>query len=342
VASEKEALQAEPQEVEGVILFDAWIRWAVRTHLEDLPRVLEMKDLITLKEKLKLIAQEVKGSPLFPTFDGIARTLEFASTDDFRALAENKTLRVIPYLNGYFTDRVEDIRNSLQPSGKGRFEAALKGLDKTVSELLELTSEWAQLKAAAASGIGPTPSGEFIELRHEVDNVLAPPDEKEPLNWNPQMAIVQPNVLLQLSNWLKTIVLDAGWPFDYICSISTSGLPLATMLSAQLRKKFLQVDNQTRAFLPREPEENKRVIVVDTTLQSGKHLVDFKERIESACKARFVGAIVFVNNDLSPRAGNRPDEINSLMEKGQIIYLYKMSELYKLWKAMPEEQVRAT
>jgi len=107
-------------------------------------------------------------------------------------------------------------------------------------------------------------------------------------------------------------------------------------------KKFLQVDNQTRAFLPGEPEENKRVIVVDTTLQSGKHLVDFKERIESACKARFVGAIVFVNNDLSPRAGNRPDEINSLMEKGQIIYLYKMSELYKLWKAMPEEQVRAT
>lgn len=314
------------------IPFDAGIRSSIRKHLETLRTPLDVDGLLTLKNSLKTIAQELGGTPLARMFDGLAEMLEFATADSFANLALNKTLQVIPYLNGHLNDRVKDVRNSLRPQGRERFVVALEELDEAISRLEELERNWSGLRESACLGIGPPPTGEFIELKHTIDNVLVHPMETRQLNWNPQTVIQNPSILLQLATWFETLVQHAGWNFDYICSMSAAGLPLAVMLSAQLKKSLLQVDNATYSFMPGGPRPGGNVVVVDTTLQSGKHILAVREKVERVYNANFEGAIVWVDNDLSPRLKERPEQFTHLMEQGRIIYLYKMSDLYTLWE----------
>jgi orotate phosphoribosyltransferase len=321
-------IPAAPSAIRSVSL-DAAVRRAITEHLPAAPRHFEIETLIDLKHRMGLIAKELEGMHVVAD---IAKSLEFVTIDEFRVLVSNPTLRLSPYLDGYFANQIEAIRASARLGNQEEFKTALDQTHTTVTRLEQFVSSWTFLREVASSGIGPLPTEEFIQLKHACDNLLVDPTEQKLLNWHAQLVMGQPLVLLQLSAMLRTLIEDVGWRFDYICSLSDSGLPLAIMLGSHFKKMLLEMDNITFSFAPYGPDKNTRVLVVDSILQTGGHLLRAKERIEKEYNAKFAGCIVLVDNDMRPPERKRVDQVDSLMKDGQIVFLYEMSDLYAFRK----------
>ena len=120
--------------------------------------------------------------------------------------------------------------------------------------------------------------------------------------------------------------------FDIVCTMSSTGLPVATLLCSALRKELLAVDDQEFLFLPKDkvgPAE--KVLLLDSGIQTGSHLKEVINKIQSQ-RGIVVGALCICFNDLLPKEKSYLPIVDEMIEDGKVIYLYKISDLYNLWR----------
>ena len=329
----KNRMPAAPTDVQ-VISLDNKTKKLVTSYISELPKRFDIEAIIKLEKGLGQLGEKIENGRVFLD---IAKNLEFTQKAEFGALLNNPTLKLSRYLNGYLSDQISSIRDGAKKEDQESFQTALNDTRDGTKKLSEFVDSWIYLRGVASTGIGPLPTERYEQLKHSFENILVP-NEESSLNWSPQVLLWQHSIRTLLSYSLVIMIEDHEWSFDYICSISGSGLPLATTLSSNFEKPLFEADSITYSFAPFAPTENKSVLLVDTILQTGKHLLTVKEHIEER-GARFAGYIALVDNDMMPKGSSRLNEVCSLTKDRKIILLYKMSELYALWEEQKSEKI---
>ena len=285
--------------------------------------------LNVLSKELRMRAEPFRSwaEKLGDTVNGV-NTL--VSSWGFQKLLGNPTQRVGDYLNRYLADQVAGLYGYCQEADFEPCEAAISNIYDSTDRIVKLTKNWQELAGRASQGIGKPRLEKYVELRHCETNIFRDPKDKAEWNWTP-FALREARILQGLSQWIVQIIRDyLGWEFNVVCSISASALPVATLISVETESELLVRDNETFEFAFREPRSTDRIVVVDSMVQTGAHLLNAKTTIESS-GATFVGAICVVENDMMPEGKNPIDLIKDLKEQGKMIYVYKMSELYEEW-----------
>ncbi len=90
------------------------------------------------------------------------------------------------------------------------------------------------------------------------------------------------------------------------------------------------MDSETRHFMPRQPQQGERLLLVDATVQTGCHLQGAEEQVLAA-GASVCGAVVIAMNDMLPLEA-KPDNVAHWLKADRLIYFYRLSDLYRHWR----------
>lgn len=134
-----------------------------------------------------------------------------------------------------------------------------------------------------------------------------------------------------LGQALADIVRMKRWEFDTICTMSTIALPMAYSFMFVSGKTccIVACDNITGNFLPENfltADHNKRVLLLDTILQTGQHVEQAWNALEQAHHVAVGFIAAFENDMLLPGEKQRPF-LEKLFTDGKAVSLTKASTI---------------
>lgn len=311
------------------------------TALKAPPRKFRPKYVRAFEEQLSSQAT----SPLWgPAFERMAMHLNKVLVlfeSDARPLLASETLNINFHFNRRLRWIVQSLKERLASDDEAGSNTLVEVLEETTKRWAGLIADWVELRRIAASTIAPrseTRGEEYRELRHVVGNVFQDPETGEQFVWNASGIFLRPDLVEKFVHWIKSEIemQDEPWEFHAICSMSSTGMPIAILLYQEKweqRKELLVADNETYNFLPRHPKPDERILLVDSGIQTGGHLDEVTARIKQM-GAEVEGAVFFALNDLLPedKKERRSLTIASWIKERKLVYLYKFSDLYEVWK----------
>jgi hypothetical protein len=178
----------------------------------------------------------------------------------------------------------------------------------------------------------------FDELLHGAPQPVGQPYRGMRCFWNPWKALSDPTLLEILVDLARHTIDSAQWEwlgFDIICSMSATSSPVASVLSLRYQKPLFYSDNRTYGFLPEEPSEGDRVLLIDSLVSSGFHLfriLKFFWPDEFIIEGyKHVNVFSFAFDDLGG-TGDRLRFVNAWRRNGKLKYIYELSELVAVWR----------
>ncbi len=138
------------------------------------------------------------------------------------------------------------------------------------------------------------------ELQHAFPIVLGDLSNGQSVWFNNWRAICSDSLMLRdLAHWMVRIFQSDKREIDAVCSLSITGLPLATHLADLLARPLYAADNRTYQMLYDVPER-KRVLLVDSIIVTGHHIKVAETALMA--KGSSVECVVCVIQVLDPRA----------------------------------------
>jgi orotate phosphoribosyltransferase len=313
--------------------------------LLELPPKIEIdKHVELLREQLSFLAAQLRDRPS-PLSSWSEKLQETASVfgrllpieNKVQPILTNKTLQIKAHSDARLTKQLDNFRVAAQERNKERCGEIVLQLYDEARELTQLIEHWLELRIIASSGIDTVDKVRLIEehggwLSHGIGNNFQDPVTKQELVWFPWDVLSRPDLLDKLTNWVTKETQDAGWRFDAICAMSSTGLPVATLMSMRLGTELLAIDNVEFCFLPKDaPNPGERILLVDSGLQTGRHLSEATKRIENA-RAIVAGVICISFNDFLPQNKTELNIVEHMIQRNNLRYLFQISDLYELWK----------
>lgn len=243
-----------------------------------------------------------------------------------------------------FYQAVREIREFAQDRDDIRCGGAIQKLETSVVSWVDLTADWYSLRrdAAAAMSYSENPGSEWSGWLRHVAVDFREPGTGKPMVWWQSSLLSQWDSLERLSTWIireiDDRVRDRKWSADFtaVCSMSSTGVPLATLLSSHYQKRLLIIDEGAEYSFPPgfEPRFGDKIVLVDSNISTGLHLLRCNERIKAA-KASVTGAVFIAENDLSETGlsvidRSVVDENSSLRDC--VIPLFTLSDIYHQWQ----------
>lgn len=260
----------------------------------------------------------------------------------YHELLDNPSLQVGSYFNGRLNRHIREVRAALLMHDGQAVTSSIQHLNDQIQAWRDLTGNWSALRDIARASISTAvDEADYVELRHASQVRLYAPDAPPDLTWNAWAAVyADPAILEPLADWLVNALPARGWEFDVICTLSTTGIPLATLLSVGLKRALLARDSETGHFMPRRPQPDERLLLVDATVQTGSHIQAAEAEAEDA-GATVVGAVTIAVNDMLPPEVSAVTTARWLAD-GRLIYFYRLSDLYRHWQAAQRNRNEAT
>lgn len=317
----------------------------VERALQDLPSEIEIDKHITLlREHLSLLADTLRSEPMpFSSWGQVFQETATALGDllpverKVQPLLANKTLHIKPHFDAILTQRLDEVRFYAQKGDEEHLNISVLHLRETVREWTDLTRDWFELRTIASSGIDTVDKFDMIRahwgwLRHGIENIFVDPTAGQHLVWFPWDVLSRSDLLVKLTNWVAKETTEVEWCFDTVCAMTSTGLPMATLLSTQLEKGLLAIDDKEFLSIPRNTAQpGERILLVDSGIQTGRHLAEATKKAQDE-RAVIAGAVCICMNDLLPADKTRLPIIEDMLDRGSLIYLFEISDLYQIWK----------
>ena len=329
--------------------------------LAEIPTKIEIdRDYKLLRDTLSALTREIgrKPSPFrswSKTFLKAVNILEKlqAGTERIQPMFENETLRLKEHAEEDFTDRIKKIQDCAEDYDEENCSTSISGLGNDLDKWFRLTEDWFKLRSIASAGIYPKGRLEEILaedwgwLSHGLDNVFEDRELNEEFVWLPWGVLSNPELLSKLTGCIAEELVQRerdGLLFNAICAMSSTAAPLATMLAIHMSEKrrtdskkelldLIAIDNKTFKFFPDMRKPETAILLVDSGTQTGSHLRKAIKAAENS-GARVVGAVCISFNDLLPQKKEKEKLpiVDSMLKDGRLIYFFKISKLYSLWK----------
>jgi orotate phosphoribosyltransferase len=121
--------------------------------------------------------------------------------------------------------------------------------------------------------------------------------------------------------------------------MSSTGVPLATLLSSHYRKRLLITDAGAEFDFPPglEPRTDEAVLLVDSNLSSGDHLDRCSRRIRKA-GAVVMGVVLICEDDLPGK--ERLPIVEEFRTGDRLIPLFTLSDIYRLFQEKKKAAMR--
>ncbi|ODS33606.1 MAG: hypothetical protein SCARUB_01269 [Candidatus Scalindua rubra] len=255
----------------------------------------------------------------------------------------NEPIDLTPYIEK-LTYAVDEIRKKSRNETPRKIMDDFGRLFTMASDIKEIISSAHPLRESFVNAIkeGRPDLSKYSELQHSMKIIFKENDKI--FHWNPWILPTECGwIMPQIA---KCIVksIDEGYykigfgDFDTVLVVSATALPFVVFFMDELHKKgqtksLIEVDNVTLENVNPFPQTTERILVLDEAIQTGNHLQRVKNKIETEWKKTFSGAISLIYNDMvPPELDVRYDLINDLIEKDKLIYLFKISTLYLLYK----------
>lgn len=303
---------------------------------ENEPRPVQVAGLVSLADKLRSKPEPAsRWSDLFrQTGDHLAGLMPMSAR--LGPLLENPTLRAKPDFDDQFVGSVNRVRACAQARDIRCCDETIVRLRDCVVHWHSFFDDWVRVRGNAAETIDlaekvPQLSDGWLShgLRHDFQDR----ETGQALVWLPWGALEQPDVLAGLTNWIAMEIDHAAWAFTAVCTMSSTGAPLATMLSERLRTRLLVINDHDFKFLPGSgPRQGDKLVLVDSLVATGHHLDLATATIQDA-GARVAGAVLICRNDLLPDGKLEGPIIEYMLRQKKIIWLFEMSDLYSVWKS---------
>ncbi|MDQ4068154.1 MAG: phosphoribosyltransferase [Actinomycetota bacterium] len=253
----------------------------------------------------------------------------------------NTPLRAKAHFDVDFYEGVNEVRARANDRDDLASGAAIEKLVASVTGWVQLTEDWYSLRKDAAARISHWGGWDVPWhgwLKHVAVRFVDPETESEMVWWQSGL-LSRSDSLVRLSAWIvreiDDRIKDRKWreaDFSAICSMSSTGVPLATLVSAHFRKRLLVVDEGADFHFPPgfEPKQDDHILMVDSNISTGMHLARCTRRINDA-GAFVMGAVLICKDDLPHKA--REPIIETLESEDRLIRLFTLSDIYQEWKA---------
>lgn len=309
----------------------------------------------TIPETEKNPPQKVSLEMLARTFGPLPEPFRFWS-NSFRTAADtlakvlpmnskldallNTALRAKAHFDIDFHNALNAVRESAQDRDTPGCSQAIKKMKDSVVSWVNLTSDWYSLREDAAAHMRYVVDGDnekWSDLRHVAVN-FAEPDSGRPMVWWQSGLLSRSDSLERLSTWIfreiDDRIRDGRWKekdFEAVCSMSSTGVPLATLLSSHYHKRLVIVDEGADFRFPPgfEPYVGDNILLVDSNISTGGHLFRCAREINEA-GASIMAAVFICENDLSPSEKRLPI-VETARSKGQLIRLFTLGDIYNRW-----------
>lgn len=240
-----------------------------------------------------------------------------------------------------FYGAVMDIRDRAQKVDSAGCTRAIDNMVAAVSSWVDLTNDWYSLRQDAAALIHPFTTEHASDWNGQLRHISVKFDDPEthaPMVWWQSSLLSRSDSLDRLSTWIfreiDDRIRDKKWinsELSAVCSMSSTGVPLATLLSSHYGKRFLEIDEDANYRFPPgyEPQPGDNILLVDSNISTGRHLTNCAREINN--RGAFVmAAVVICENDLS----NQPQLplVGTLRNDEQLIRLFTLSDIYSRWK----------
>lgn len=314
----------------------------------------------TLANLPKAIPEDDANPPQKACMESLAETLApmrepFRSWSTFFKLAAEELAGVVPmdqklpallgqplqakvHFERDLYEQVKEVRARANDRDGDACGKAIEILTGSVVEWVHLTKDWYSLRQDAAAHICRWDSpdkpwhGWLAHLAVRFDA----PETGRPMVWWQSGLLSQSDSLERLSAWIVREIDDRlkdRWKGDSvsaICSMSSTGVVPATLLSAHYRKKLLIADEGADfAFPPAfQPKPGDNVLLVDSNLSTGVHLERCARRLADA-GAFIVGVVLICEDDLPGKV--RKPIVETLRREERLIRLFSLSDMYNLW-----------
>jgi orotate phosphoribosyltransferase len=325
-----------------------------------LPEKIEIdKDYECMKETLSSLAKQIRrmSSPFDFWSKKLLESVDILGNlqdrrERIRPMFKNPTLWLREHAERDITNQLNEIKSYAEEHDKENCSNSILQLHSVLDKWHHLTEDWLNLRNIASAGINPKDQKmeEIIKgkewgwLSHGLEYFFQDPNTHEVFAWYYWGILSNPELLGKLTGCIVEELLqrEVYLHFNAICAMSSTAAPLATMLTMLMNQKreqkskkdplvLLAIDNKTFKFLPDEPKPETEILMVDSGIQTGYHLNEATKAAQ-ASGSTIAGAICFSFNDLLLKGKERLSIINDMINRKRLFYLFKMSELYQLWK----------
>ncbi len=250
-------------------------------------------------------------------------------------------LQAKPHFDVDFDKQVQEVRARANGGDEVACGEAIERLSRSVVEWVQLTRDWYSLRQDAAKHIvsWDSPDEPWHGWLAHVAVKFKVPDTHAPMVWWQSALLARADSLDRLSAWIIREIDDRrepggpwqGMEFSAVCSMSSTGVPLAATLSSHYGKRLLVADGGADFHFPPavEPKPDDVVLLVDSNLSTGHHLESCARRIIDA-GASVMGAVYICEDDLSDKP--RAPFVEDLRRANGLIWLFKLSDIYGLWQ----------
>ena len=348
-AMRKTAESAFPSRTIGVAAADvkATAYTAIDETLSKVPRTIPEEEANPpQKACLDALAQAL--SPMQEPFRSWARCFKSAAETLGSVLPMQRKLNALlgaalkakDHFDIDFYEAAVSVRQRAQDRDEAGCARAIENMVESVVSWVHLTSDWYSLRQDAAGRMHHTRVGESEwegQLRH-IAVKFAEPGTGIPMVWWQSSLLSRSDSLDRLSTWIfreiDDRIRDKRWSttdFSAVCSMSSTGVPLATLLSSHYGKRLIVADEGAGYRFPPgfRPEPGDNILLVDSNISTGLHVQRCVEQITGA-GAFVMGTVVICENDLSNE--NRLPIVETLRKDARLIRLFTLSDIYTRWK----------
>lgn len=172
------------------------------------------------------------------------------------------------------------------------------------------------------------------ELLHGAPIPVGVPVNGKQLMWSFWEIASKPDMLSEIKGWVIRTIKEMKWEFDIIATLSYEISGIAALLSAELKKPIMAVDNRTYVMFPHDATnkrlDNKRILLLDSIVQSGVTTKTVMNNI-TAKGGGVIGCIVIALND-KIGAKEKITVLDSWCETRFLVYLHTFSQFYEVWR----------
>lgn len=338
----------------------------------------ETSAMYQLFKDLEKLVYDTGGHP-YPwkeTFESTSNNIlnihSFYDSKCCQYLESNQTLPIHSFVNGYITKKILNCRRSLDiESEKPENECNIAKANKYFNEILQCTKDSSDIFSSLLS-IEHKLANSFISNNESIDqNEMQPllpsievydPVFNRNLSFNPSVLLKDTSLLFKFSHSFYHILKSTYYAdiikpnhkiriksIDTIISASCTSNNLTNVFGMLLKKANVEKkiilcpsnDNEHNLALA---EGVKNLLVVDTILESGKHIQAIQSSVENDSSKQFIGAIcIFYNDMILPNKRDDKDVkfIHEMIENDKLIYLFDISSfLTSFLVAEAEEKVK--
>lgn len=265
---------------------------------------------------------------------GLAEAIEeLEASEVFAMMVDNEdSLCLRHILERDLRENVSAIREKLEFEDEVGTTDLIRRFHARMQHWLRFCRDWSAFRQAARDCFDPgwrvTPDS-YKELRHpgEVWYCEGGPDTK--VNWNAMLGLVsRPDLMDRIADFIAEAIEGLGWQFDSFCQLSAAAHGLALLLGLKRGRRHVAMDNETFNFLPPDPtpDMGKRLVLVDTVTQSGRHLATACQKARQAGR-EIEGAIFIAINDKLCNPEERLSITDDMQREKKLLYCFKLSSL---------------